>query len=257
MPSRLQGELVPVAALGVELVEGLYRVYEACYDGGDPRRFRRDLAEKRWVILLRDAESGAVVGFSTQRTTDVVVHGRPVRALFSGDTIIDPGYWGEQALVQTFCGLVGRLLAAAEGRLLYWFLISKGHRTYLYLPTFFHEFFPRHDRSPPPFEAELMRVLGLEKFGADFDASAGLVRQRGPHDRLKPQLDGSAQRRQNPHVAFFLARNPAHAEGEELLCVASLHPDNLRPVVRRAVVAALAAETALVACDGSRGRVGA
>jgi hypothetical protein len=72
------------------------------------------------------------------------------------------------------------------------------------------------------------------------------VRPQGPHDRLKPQLDGSARRRQNPHVAFFLAKNPGHAEGEELLCVASLHPDNLRPIVRRSVVAALEAEATLV-----------
>jgi hypothetical protein len=242
----MRGELVTVEALGEELVERLYHIYEGCYDGGDPRRFRHDLSEKRWVILLRDLESGTVVGFSTQRITDVVVGGRPVRALFSGDTIIDPGYWGEQALVQTFCVLVGRLLAAAEGRLLYWFLISKGHRTYLYLPTFFHEFFPRYDRAESPFEAELMSRLGRERFGADFDASAGIVRPQGPHDRLKPQLDGSARRRQNPHVAFFLAKNPGHAEGEELLCVASLHPDNLRPIVRRSVVAALEAEATLV-----------
>jgi hypothetical protein len=242
VPSRLQGEIVAVEALGEGLVERMYRVYERCYDGGDPLRFRRDLSEKRWVILLRDLDRDTVAGFSTQRVADLAVGGRPVRALFSGDTIIDPGYWGEQALVQTFCVLVGRVLAASEGRLLYWFLVSKGHRTYLYLPTFFHEFFPRYDRGAPPFEAELMSRLGRDKFGADFDSLAGIVRPRGPHDRLKPQLDGSARRRQNPHVAFFLAKNPGHAEGEELLCVASLHPDNLRPIVRRSVIAAMAAE---------------
>ena len=32
-----------------------------------------------------------------------------MRALFSGDTVIDPAYWGEQALVRAFCRLIGRL----------------------------------------------------------------------------------------------------------------------------------------------------
>jgi hypothetical protein len=222
-------------------VERLYELHAASYDDVDPGRFRRDLAEKRWVILLREADAGRVVGFSTQRTLDATVGGRRVRALFSGDTVIDPAYWGEQALVRAFCRLIGRLQSEADGRALFWFLISKGHRTYLYLPTFFVDFWPRHDRPTPPFEAEAIRVLAEGRYPGEFDAVSGLIRPRGARDRLKRSLDTSAQRARNPHVAFFLSRNPGHAEGHELACLADLQPANIRPHVRRAVEAAMEA----------------
>jgi hypothetical protein len=245
MPSRLVGEIADRAALPAVLVDRLYALQELCYDGVDPRRFRADLAEKHWVILLREGEGGPVVGFSTQRTLEAVVQGRPVRVLFSGDTVIDPAYWGEQALVRAFCRLIGRLQARpADPRPLYWLLISKGHRTYLYLPTFFHEFWPCRQRPTPPFEAELIRALGESRYPGEFDAERGVIRPRGPHDRLKAELDASARRAANPHVAFFLERNPGHGEGDELVCVADLDPRNLRPIVRREVEAAMAGSAA-------------
>jgi hypothetical protein len=240
MPSRLVGEIADVPGLPCPLVERLYALQAAVYDGVDPTRFREDLNEKQWVILLRDGADGEVVGFSTQRTMETVVQGVTLRALFSGDTVIDPAYWGEQALVRSFCRLIGRLQALDE-RPLYWFLISKGHRTYLYLPTFFHDFWPCHDRATPAFEAELIRVLGERRYPGEFDAARGVIRPRGPHDRLKHELDGSASRSHNPHVAFFLERNPGYREGDELVCVADLRPDNLRPIVKREVRAAIAA----------------
>lgn len=245
MRDRLEPEIVDVASLRPPDVERMFALHARSYDGADPARFRRDLAEKRWVIRLREG-SGSVVGFSTQRTLDATVQGRPVRALFSGDTVIDPAYWGEQALVRAFCRLIARVHAEAAGRACYWFLISKGHRTYQYLPVFFREFWPRHDRPTPAFERELIRALAESRYPGEFDAATGLIRPRGPHDRLKPSLDASGRRAHHPHVAFFLAVNPGHADGHELACVADLSPGNIRPAVRRQVEAALAAEEDLV-----------
>lgn len=236
---ELRSEVVPVSALAADLVARLHELHAASYDGSDPLRFRADLAEKEWLILLRDSLSEAVVGFSTQRTLDVVAAGRPVRALFSGDTVVHPDYWGEQALVRAWCRLAGRVKARTPDRPLYWFLISKGHRTYLYLAIFFREFYPRHDRPTPAFEAELIRVLGSGKFGDDFDAATGLVEPRGGGDRLRPELDSTASRLKNPHVAFFRERNPRYRDGSELVCVAEIAPENMRSTARRELLAEL------------------
>jgi hypothetical protein len=238
---RLYGEVVSARALAPALVERLYALHAEHYDGTDSARFRADLAEKEWVILLREAATDAPVGFSTQRVMDVRVDGKPVRALFSGDTIIHRDYWGSQELVRAWCRFAGLLKSRCGDRPLYWFLISKGYRTYLYLPLFFHEFYPRHDRPTPAFEQRLITALGQTKYPAEFDPETGLIEVAGPHDRLKPELDSSPARVRNPHVAFFLERNPRYSEGVELACVAEISPSNIRSTARRELEAGLVA----------------
>lgn len=240
MPDReLCGEAIDVTAVGPELSDRLYALYAEHYDGADPHRFQEDLAEKQWVILLRVEATGEVVGFSTQRVMDVEVDGQPVRALFSGDTIIHPDYWGSQALVRAWCRFAGRLKAECRDRPLYWFLISKGYRTYLYLPLFFHAFYPRHDSPTPPFEARLIETLAMTRYPGQFDPATGLIEHREGHDRLKEDLDSTPRRQRNPHVAFFVARNPRYGEGVELACVAEIAPENMRATARRELEAGM------------------
>lgn len=233
MLARLRWEVIEARSADGALVRRLHALHAATYEGSEAGRFRADLAEKDWVILLRDGEAGPVVGFSTQMRMDVEVHGRRVRALFSGDTLIEPGYWGEQVLVRAWCRLAGRVKAQEPAVPLYWFLISKGHRTYLYLPTFFHRFHPRHDAETPAFERDLIAALGARKYPREFNPATGLIEPRETHDRLRPELDGTARRLANPHVAFFRARNPRYLEGHELVCVAEIHAGNMRGVARR------------------------
>ncbi len=105
---RLRAEVISAAELSAQLVEKLYRLYESCYDATDPVRFRADLEEKQWVILLRDIGTQLVAGFSTQMLMDLEVNKRLVHTLFSGDTIIHPDYWGSQELVRAWCRLAGQ-----------------------------------------------------------------------------------------------------------------------------------------------------
>ncbi len=208
----LTSAVLPAAAVDPELEARLWQLHAAHYDGVDRDRFRADLAEKDWVILLRDA-AGAVAGFSTQVRMEATVAGRRVRALFSGDTLIAREHWGTQELVRAWCRLAGRLKAEAAETPLYWFLISKGHRTYLYLPLFFREYFPRAERALPPFEGAVLRALAEARYPGQYDPVSGLIEPAGPHDRLKPELDAAPGRAGNPHVHFFLQRNPRYAEG--------------------------------------------
>ena len=52
--------------------------------------------------MLRSKVDDHIAGFSTQTFFNIVVDGKRVRGIFSGDTIIDPAYWGNNALVTTF-----------------------------------------------------------------------------------------------------------------------------------------------------------
>jgi hypothetical protein len=239
---RLRGETVAVAELDDDQVAVFYELYAANYDAADRERFESDLREKDWVVVLEAASSGDIRGFSTQkvfRTSDPA--GRPVRVVFSGDTIIDPQYWGEQELVRAWCRFAGQALAQAPDLPLYWLLISKGHRTYLYLPLFFERYFPRFDQNTPPYEARLLAAVARQRFGRYFDEDAGLLRFASSLGHLKPELAVIPPgRRDDPRVGFFLERNPGYAEGEELVCLARIGPSVMRGIAARSVKEGLA-----------------
>jgi hypothetical protein len=229
----LRAEIIPVQELSTGLSDRLYGLYDHCYDGADRERFYADLGEKHWIILLRDSINNHPAGFSTQMLIRVTVHGRPICALFSGDTIIHPAYWGSQELVRAWCRFAGQLKANLGNSPLFWFLISKGYRTYLYLPCFFRTFHPRYDSPTPPFEAQLIGALGMRKYPKEFDPCTGVVAHGGVHDRLKSALDSTEKHVRNPHVDYFIRRNPHYWKGDELVCVAEITPDNMRSIAKR------------------------
>lgn len=234
--SRLRGEIVPIEQLDAAQQHVLFKLYAANYDAVDADRFEADLREKDYVILLLDSASGETRGFSTQKVFETAdPAGERVRVLFSGDTIIDPEYWGEQELVRTWCRFAGRVLAREPRAPLYWLLISKGHRTYLYLPLFFDQHWPRFDRATPEYERELLARVARGRFGECFDAEAGLLRFDSSLGQLKPALASiPAGRLDDPRVRFFVERNPRYADGEELVCLARIGPDHMRGIAARA-----------------------
>jgi len=237
---------VPVRELVAGDVAEMFAVHAGLYEQVSKRAFRADLAEKQWVLLLRD-DDGRIRGFTTILTLDVDVHGERLAVVFSGDTGIDPEFWGGQALARAWGQFMGERLRAQPDRRLFWFLISKGFRTYLYLPLFFHAFYPRVDTVTPPFERALITTLGRLKYPRDFNPETGVVEFAESHGHLKAAIaDTPPHRREHAHVRFFFERNPGWRRGHELVCVAEIAPDNMRGLGRRVV---LEGSDALVAVD--------
>ena len=122
-------------------VGNLYGLYTRYYGGTSPELFRRDLLEKDHILLLED-ENGETRGFTTLKVILFTHLARSGRALFSGDTIIDHRFWGEQTLPLAWCCLAGRIKARQPDLPLYWLLIVKGDRTYRYLNVFSKTYYP-------------------------------------------------------------------------------------------------------------------
>lgn len=216
----------------------MFRLMTQYYDGMRRDEFDRDLAEKHWVIAVSD-EAGRLCGFSTQRLLEVELEGRAVRALFSGDTIVDRDHWARNPLA----GLWGRLALALvdrhPGEPLYWFLISKGYKTYRFLPLFFHEFYPRVDVTTPESQQRVLNQLARAKFPAQFDAAAGIVRSRQDGCRLRSGVaEVTARHLADPHTRFFCQQNPRHAQGDELCCLAPLSRENFTRAAWKVINAA-------------------
>jgi hypothetical protein len=229
-PSRgLRARVRRVASLSVLEREAMWQLFEKSYAGARREAFVGDLEEKQHVIVLKAAD-GQVQGFSTLLELN---HPQGC-VVFSGDTIIAPGFWGQTALQRAFIWFLMTRRLAVPTRAVYWFLISKGYRTYLLISRYFPNHWPRHDAPVPPSEAALLDVLCSRKFGAAWDAEVGLLRYAGPDAvRLSGELaQVRPSLRDDPDVKFFLKANPRWAEGDELCCLARADDDFVQKTTR-------------------------
>lgn len=233
---RLAGRLICVSSLTSDDRRAMLELMNRHYVAVDTELFHADLAEKNWIIELRERDTGRLCGFSTQTLLHANVAGRPIRALFSGDTIVDRKHWGDPALSHVWGWLALELIDAATDVELYWFLLSQGRRTYRFLPLFFRDFYPRYDMPTPAGIAQTLDVLARRKFPADYDPATSIVRASARQYRLRPELDElPASRGGDPHVRYFHERNPGHARGDELCCLAPLTRENFTPAAYRVI----------------------
>ena len=233
---KLNGRLVRVADVTDSERDAMFSLMETYYDQTDRSVFEADLDEKQWVILLHDPTDSIVRGFSTQMMLDLIVDCRPVRALFSGDTIIDREHWAQNPLAQVWGQFALSLIDANRSAQLYWFLIAKGYKTYRFLPVFFHEFYPRYDGPTPAWTSCVIDALGRHKYPTAYNSGAGIVRA-GPFScRLRSEVAEITNRRlRDPHVQFFAEKNSGHARGDELCCIAPLTRENFTSAAYRVI----------------------
>src|SRR5262245_6836672 len=173
---KLKGLLVPTPAVTDAQRAAMFALMDRHYENVTRAAFAADLAEKQWVILLLDPQTEEVCGFSTQVLLDGTVAGRPIKALFSGDTIVDRDRWGDPSLAHVWGRLALSLIDSLADAELYWFLISKGYKTYRFLPLFFHEFYPHFDAPTPAWARDVIDTLGRSRYPERFDAATGIVR---------------------------------------------------------------------------------
>lgn len=228
----LHAAITPVQAIDTPDQRTMFRLYAHYYAGSSEALFRSDLLDKDYALLLRD-QSGVVRGFSTIAIIDDQ-QTPALRALFSGDTIIDRALWGQQNLAFNWIRFAGRLKSQRPATPLYWFLIVKGHRTYRYLSAFSLEYYPHHAHPTPTPIADLMARLAGARFGEYYDAANGIVRFPSSRGHLRPQwAQVTKKEREKPEVRYFLERNPNYARGDELVCLTELVSYNLKPLARR------------------------
>ena len=226
MNNSLNAEIMDVSALSLEERQAMYGLMDTHYERMNWDVFLRDLAAKDICILLRDTEEN-IQGFSTQVVLTLEVEGKPVRGVFSGDTIIHRAHWGSMALFQVFARHYIGL--GAQYPEFYWFLISKGIMTYGLLPLFFREFYPGRRGETPPYAKAVMDAFGRSRYPQEYCPETGVIEYHSPKDALKEEVVAmGSHRAKNPDAVFFSQANPGWAQGNDLVCLASLQKPNLR-----------------------------
>jgi hypothetical protein len=235
---KLRSDAIEVCRIGTEDRDVMFRLMEQNYCNMRRDRFDADLDSKRWVIQVRCPDTLRLVGFSTQVVLESQIDGRRVRALYSGDTVMDRDYWGDPALAHAWGNFALELADRNQDGELYWFLTSKGFRTYRYLPLFFHTYYPLQESPTPPWERSIIDVFGRLIGRETYDPRRMIIRA-GPHkdfvrgDIADPGMRLSTDR----HIRFFVECNPGFGIGDELCCLAPLSRANFTRAAHRVILA--------------------
>jgi hypothetical protein len=227
--------LLPRTRLSPDEVAAMRELLATYFEGVTEDQFRQDLSEKNWVLLIERAQR--LVGFTTLLAYETLTPEGPVSVIYSGDTIVAPDAWNSSVLPRSWIAAVATIRQHYPRGPLLWLLITSGFRTYRLLPVFWRDFHPRYDAPTPPHLRATLDHLAAQRFGPAYDPRAGIARLSRPQ-RLRGSLAGVPDNRlADPHVAFFLSRNPGHAAGDELVCLTELSPANLTPAGRRMAAA--------------------
>lgn len=229
MTTKLTFNTQQVPALTPLQKERMFELMSENYHSMTREVFYRDLMNKQIVGLILD-EDEVIQGFTTFAINPKGTGTETYNVLFSGDTIISPDHWGSLVMVKGWCTAVGEIIATDREKAWYWYLMSKGHRTYMYLPLFFHKYFPAvdgndHDQMLKP----IIDRVSSKLYPGNWYPDTGVIKFNSDAGALSPELgQGTYDRKNNVHVAFFLKSNPGFHKGDELVCMANLHPDNLK-----------------------------
>jgi hypothetical protein len=234
---RLISDIVPVHDVTPQERRRMFALMRRCYENVERRQFDRDLDRKRVVIHVRDPASDELVGFSTQTILQCCVNGKTVRALYSGDTVMDPAYWGDAALANAWGRLALETVddCGSDGPL-YWFLTSKGFRTYRYLPLFFKRYSPCRETATAASSSAVLDAFGELVGGAAYDPRTGVISApQTAYVVCDSVADPGRREQSDPHVRYFIERNPGHERGDELCCLAPLSRENFTRAAYRVI----------------------
>jgi hypothetical protein len=221
----------PVAALDADLRREMFALMSRHYEAMDEASFMNDLAEKDFVLLLTGDDR--LLGFSTAFCRAAEVGDQELRYIYSGDTVVEPEYWGPGYLIHAFFHTAGSLKAAAPEVPLYWLLLVKSHRTYRIMSSFFRKFVPRLGKPNDPQLLAIRDELAVRKFGEWYDPATGLIDFGISRGHLAQALQKEELRAGgNPTVREFMALNAHSGRGVELTCLAEFSLDNLRSYAR-------------------------
>ena len=198
------------------------------YEGIKKSDFLGDLSKKDYVIILKSEDK--ICGFSTFAVFDHEVNGQKVRVAFSGDTVIVKAKRNSRVLPVSFGVLMNRIEQESSVPL-YWMLISKGFRTYRFLPVYFKEFYPVFNQTTPKFEQSLIDSFGATFFGSRFNREAGIIASNGQYIKSREEDLEIINKRKDAHIQFFNEKNPQWQIGDELVCILKYERKNLNTFI--------------------------
>lgn len=227
-----------------KIVENMFLLMKKHYENMKKDKFLKDLYDKNDVFLL--FENNKLKGFSTIKKMELNIENKKedegktvskkIVGFFSGDTIIEKGFsWGLEFQKEwiKYC-LLESEKNMRNGVKTYWFLISKGIKTYMYLPTYFKNFCPKADYTESEMAKKIKDIYAEKIYGSRYCKESGIVKNDGTNDFLRENVVVLSEKQlKNKNIQFFLEKNPNYQKGDELVCLAEISFDNLTNLGKR------------------------
>jgi len=199
----------------------MFELFSQYYDDVTYNTFSNDLREKSHVFFLYNKQKikEEIVGFSTI----LRIRSRNAVLLFSGDTVIHKDFWGSKELQLAFFRYIVESKIKALNKPVYWFLISKGHRTYLMMRKNFKKSFPCFEQHTPAHIKGVMDSFYEKKFKGFYKKEKGIIIFPKSPASVKPDYCmPENELLSDPDTKYFLKKNPDFHKGVELACIAEI-----------------------------------
>jgi hypothetical protein len=222
---KLKATTLPVSHISPAQRDRMFAILEKYYEHVSRPQFDLDLNGKDAVILLLDARDDQIQGFSTLKKLLISREGLPsVRTLYSGDTVVEREYWGQKILGVAFLRYLWSEKLKHPFQPLYWFLISKGYKTYLLMANNFKTHYPRYEEATPESTKKLLHQIASSYFGDRYSSIDGLIRFQKSMGQLKGGVADISEQEleRNARIRFFTEKNPEWQQGTELACLAEM-----------------------------------
>jgi hypothetical protein len=215
----------PTASLTVAELDEIWAVTDRYIE--TPRGVYENKLKALPEIGLWRTRDGALVGLVGLDVYRPRFERRESIVFFTSSVVIDAAYRGRNLVVRTGLRMFVREKLRRPWLPAYWLFDTFSYKSYVLLPHYFAEFWPRRDRATPPGVARFIDHLARARYGDDWIPERGIVRRSGDK-RLRASTAPVDKRvRNDPDVQFFEHVNPGHRDGDMLVCLAPLTLPNI------------------------------
>lgn len=221
----LKGKVRPIQEYTREEIREMYLLMSTFYDDTNEEVFLKDFYAKDYCLALYAEEK--LVGFTTQKVMELEVEGKKIHGVFSGDTIIHKDYWGDIELFVVWANFWFDYAKKYEE--FYWFLISKGYKTYRMLPLFWKQYYPCYKEETPEYEKKIIDAYASTLYPEEYNKSTGVIEYKTTKDKLKNGVADIGERElKRKEVAYFVEKNPGYIHGNDIACLAKIDRAQLK-----------------------------
>ena len=202
----------------------LWSVFQESYDLSFEDFLKKQQSLDRYAIYLNQEQQ--IVGYTGIRDHSFVTGNKKYRTIYFGQTIIKSEYRKKNLIQKTVVKLFSQhFLSLRRSKLFIW-NDSLSYRPYLIMAKNLKCYYPSANVQHQKEHIEIRDILGEKYYGASYCSKTGTV-QKNKTILKEKELTLSNKDLSNPHIQFFISKNPNFVKGHGLITFCPATMNNL------------------------------